>query len=318
MEQAETIDGVLLSSTMDLKSFYGLDFTDSSRQVRLFNPEEVSDPASIRFAVCWQPDSDSFARYPNLQMAMSVGAGVDALLANRGLDEETLVCRVRDPHQADLMAGYACHEVLHFLRSFARMKDQQSARIWNPLPMSPPVETRIAVLGNGTMGAAVARALAAMGFSVAVACRSDPEDPLAGVSYHSGAGSLAMACKGSRIAINVLPLTDETENILNSQLFDQLETGAWLIQIGRGEHLHEADFAAALDDGRLAGASLDVFREEPLPADHAFWRDNRLRITPHIASDSTPSVVAQQIHASAVELLQGQRPQLAIDRRQGY
>ncbi len=318
MEQAETIDGVLLSSTMDLKSFYGLDFTDSSRQVRLFNPEEVSDPASIRFAVCWQPDSGSFARYPNLQMAMSVGAGVDALLANPGLDEETLVCRVRDPHQADLMAGYACHEVLHFLRSFARMNDQQNARIWNPLPMSPPVETRIAVLGNGTMGAAVARALAAMGFSVAVACRSDPEDPLAGVSYHSGAGALAMACKGSRIAINVLPLTDETENILNSRLFDQLETGAWLIQIGRGEHLHEADFAAALDDGRLAGASLDVFREEPLPDHHAFWRDDRLRITPHIASDSTPSVVAQQIHASAVELLQGQRPELAIDRRQGY
>ncbi|POF33973.1 NAD(P)-dependent oxidoreductase [Roseibium marinum] len=318
MEQTETIGGVLLSSTMDLKSFYGLDFTGSSSQVRLFDPHEVSDPASIRFAVCWLPDDDAFARYPNLQMAMSVGAGVDALLANPSLAEDSLICRVRDPHQADLMAGYAAHEALHFLRSFTLMKDQQSARIWNPLPMSPPKETRIAVLGNGTMGAAIARALSAMGFSVTVACRCEPREPQAGISYHSGANALDMACKGSRIAINVLPLTDETENILNGRLFNQLEPGAWLIQIGRGEHLHEADFAAALDNGQLAGASLDVFREEPLPKSHPFWHDDRLRITPHIASDSTPSVVAEQICASAVELLQGKRPQLAIDRHQGY
>jgi glyoxylate/hydroxypyruvate reductase A len=127
-----------------------------------------------------------------------------------------------------------------------------------------------------------------------------------------------MACKGSRIAVNVLPLTDETENILNGQFFNLLEPGAWLIQIGRGEHLHEADFAAALDNGQLAGASLDVFRDEPLPENHPFWRDDRLRITPHIASDSTPSVVAEQIRASAVELLEGKRPRLAIDRHQGY
>jgi len=318
LKQAETIEGVLLSSTVDLKSFYGLGFTGSSSQVRLFNPDEVGDPASIRFAVCWLPDQDAFARYPNLQMAMSVGAGVDALLANPGLADDTLICRVRDPHQADLMAGYAVHEVLHFLRSFAQIRDQQSAHVWNPLPMSPPKETRIAVLGNGTMGAAIARALAALGFSVAVACRSEPEQPQAGISYHSGTSALDRACKGSRIAINALPLTDETENILNGRLFNQLEPGAWLIQIGRGEHLHEADFAQALDSGQLAGASLDVFREEPLPQHHPFWHDDRLRITPHIASDSTPSVVAEQICVSAAELLQGRRPHLAIDRRQGY
>ncbi|KZM50804.1 NAD(P)-dependent oxidoreductase [Labrenzia sp. OB1] len=318
MEQAKTIEGVLLSGTMDLKTFYGLDFTGSGSPVRLFNPHEVSDPASIRFAVCWLPDDEAFARYPNMEMAMSVGAGVDALLANPSLAEETLVCRVRDPHQADLMAGYAAHEVLHFLRSFAQMKDHQGARAWNPLPMTPPKETRIAVLGNGTMGAAIARALAAMGYSVAVACRTQPEEPQAGISYHSGTGALDMACKGSRIAINVLPLTDETENILNRRLFNQLEAGAWLVQIGRGEHLHEADFTEALDNGQLAGATLDVFREEPLPENHPFWDDARLRITPHIASDSTPSVVAEQIRASAVELLQGKRPLLAIDRHQGY
>jgi glyoxylate/hydroxypyruvate reductase A len=318
LEQDETINGVLLSSTMDLKTFYGLDFADQGSRVRLFDPHEVSDRASIRFAVCWLPDDKAFAAYPNLEMAMSVGAGVDALLANPSLAEDTLICRVRDPHQADLMAGYAVHEVLHFLRSFARLEEQQGARVWNPLPMSPPNETRIAVLGNGTMGAAIAGSLTAMGFSVAVACRTPPDEPQEGIRYHSGTDALAAACEGSRVAINVLPLTGETENVLNRRLFNRLEAGAWLIQVGRGEHLHEADFSAALDSGQLAGASLDVFREEPLPQDHPFWRDARLRITPHIASDSTPSVVAEQIHASAVELLQGKRPRLAIDRRQGY
>ncbi|GAB4520972.1 MAG: glyoxylate/hydroxypyruvate reductase A [Roseibium sp.] len=318
MQQAETISGVLLSSTMDLKSFYALDRANSGDRVRLFDPGEVPDPASIRFAVCWLPEDDAFTPYPNLEMAMSVGAGVDALLGNPSLGEDALICRVRDPHQADLMAGYAAHETLHFLRSFRQLKDQQDARIWKPLAMTPPAETRIAVLGNGTMGAAIARTLAAMGFSVAVACRTEPGEPQAGVSYHSGADAVAAACRGSRIAINVLPLTAETENILNNRLFSQLEPGAWLIQIGRGEHLDEADFAAALDSGQLAGASLDVFREEPLPEHHPFWRDERLRITPHIASDSTPRVVAEQIRACADELLRGKRPRLAIDRRQGY
>jgi len=315
MAQAGTISGVLLSSNLDLKSVYGLDFGGG---VRLFNPDEVTDPGTIRFAVCWLPEADAFAPYPNLEMAMSVGAGVDALLKHPGLGEEVMICRVRDPHQADLMAGYATHEVLHFEREFAQMKENQSARNWDPLPMRPPKEIGITVLGNGTMGAAVTRALSALGFSVSVACRSDPGDPLPDVTYYSGEGAVEKASEDAKILVNVLPLTAETENVLNGALFEKLAPGAWLIQIGRGEHLHEDDLLHALESGRLAGASLDVFREEPLPADHPFWRDARLRITPHIASDSTPSVVAGQILASAQELLAGERPNLAINRFQGY
>jgi len=318
MGQTGTISGVLLSSNMDLKTFYGLDFSASAERVNLLNPEEVTNHEEIRFAVCWLPDEEAFAPYPNLQVAMSVGAGVDALLGHEGLHEEAMICRVRDPHQADLMAGYAAHEVLHFLRGFDRMKKSQEACEWAPLPMQPPEQTRIAVLGNGTMGAAVTRALAAMGFSLAVACRSEPKAPMPGVTYFAGEGAPLRAAEGASVLINVLPLTPETENILDADLFGRLAEGAWLVQIGRGEHLHEGDFVKALESGRLAGASLDVFREEPLPADHPFWRDERLRITPHIASDSTPSVVADQILQTARELLSGERPSLAIDRTQGY
>ncbi|WP_269580990.1 NAD(P)-dependent oxidoreductase [Roseibium sp. Sym1] len=318
MQRTETISGVLLSSNMDLKSFYGLETSGRDADVRLFEPEEVSDPDAIRFAVCWLPDTDAFAPYPNLQMAMSIGAGVDALLGHPGLDETAMVCRVRDPHQAELMAGYTAHEVLHVLRDFAALKESQDRQDWAPLPMAPPRDTTIAVLGNGTMGKSVTRALAALGFTVRVACRTIPDDPLAGVGYVAGADAVLRAAEGANIVVNVLPLTQATENILNARLFGRLAEGSWLVQIGRGEHLHEMDFMAALDSGRLAGASLDVFRQEPLPADHPFWNDKRLRITPHIASDSTPSIVREQVLTSAKELLGGSVPSLAIDRRRGY
>ncbi|TYC60510.1 hydroxyacid dehydrogenase [Rhodobacterales bacterium] len=318
MAQTETIDGVLLSAAMDLKSFYGLDAAAGGGTVRLFNPDEVTDPQAIRFAVCWLPSKEAFAPYPNLEMAMSIGAGVDALMSHPGLGSDTMICRVRDPHQADLMAGYAVHEALRHLRDFPKMEVSQSKGEWAPLPMEAPEKTRIAVLGNGTMGAAVTRALSVLGFSVSVACRRQPKDPLDGIIYHAGEGAVQKAAEDADVLINVLPLTGETENILNADLFDRLADGAWLIQIGRGEHLHEADFEKALDSGKLAGASLDVFRTEPLPSDHPYWQDSRLRITPHVASDSTPSVVADQVIQSGRELAAGKRPELAIDRSQGY
>lgn len=318
MTQTGTISGVLLSSNMDLKTFYGLDFSEKGENVHMYDPDEVPDPEAVRFAVCWLPDADAFAPYPNLEMAMSVGAGVDALLNHEGLRDDAMICRVRDPNQADLMAGYAVHEVLHVLRDFDKMAVSQASADWAPLPMEAPKSKKIAVLGNGTMGAAVAHALSVLGFSVAVACRREPKAPLSGVTYHAGGSAVREAAEGACVLINVLPLTEETDSILNVDLFNRLADGAWLVQIGRGEHLHEEDFKTALESGKLAGASLDVFREEPLPGDHPFWRDSRLRITPHIASDSTPSVVTQQVLKSAKELLAGQRPELAIDRSNGY
>ncbi|MBW8638932.1 hydroxyacid dehydrogenase [Hoeflea sp. WL0058] len=318
MANAETIHGVLLSETMDLKSFYDLDFGDRARDVRLLNPDEVQAPDAIRFAICWLPGPEAFAPYPNLEMAMSVGAGVDALLNHPGLDDDIAICRVRDPHQADLMAGYAVHEVLHVERGFAQMRADQDAAQWRPLPMRAPKELKVAVLGHGTMGAAVARSLARLGFTVTVACRRPPRDPEQGVTYTTGDDAVMQAVEGANMVINVLPLTPQTENVLDKNLFERLATRAWLVQIGRGEHLHEDDFVAALDSGQLSGASLDVFREEPLPADHPFWRDRRLRITPHIASDSMPYIVSEQALLSARELLAGQPLSLSVDPRQGY
>ena len=250
MTTAERIYGVLLSETMDLKTYYSLDFGGAAPDVCLLNPDEVTRPEDIRFAACWLPGPDAFAPYPNLEMAMSVGAGVDALLNHPGLNKDVAVCRVRDPHQAHLMAGYAVHEVVHFEREFPQMARNQVAANWDPLPIRAPADLKVVVLGNGSMGAAIVRALVAVGFAVSVACRRPPEDPVAGVTYFPGDNSVAESVVGMNVVINTLPLTTHTENVLNANLFSRLAKGAWLVQIGRGEHLAEADFIAALESGQ--------------------------------------------------------------------
>ncbi|MDO6585233.1 NAD(P)-dependent oxidoreductase [Salipiger sp. 1_MG-2023] len=318
MPEQAPILGVYLSETADLDALYGTALRRCASDVVLRHPGEISDPAKVRFAICWQPGADAFAPYPNLGLAMSVAAGVDALLAHPGLPDHVAVARVRDPHQADLMAGYAVHEVLHHERRFADMARNAAAAHWAPLAMRAPASVQVAVLGHGTMGRAVVGGLRAVGFAVRVACRSAPQDQLPGVSYLSGPDAVLRAAEGADYLVNVLPLTAETENLLDGDLFARLSPGAVLVQIGRGEHLCEADMMAALDAGQLAAATLDVFREEPLPPSHRFWQDARLRITPHVASDSLPEVVARQVIDTARALRGGQPMAYAVDRARGY
>ncbi|MEJ2409531.1 MAG: NAD(P)-dependent oxidoreductase [Novosphingobium sp.] len=216
------------------------------------------------------------------------------------------------------MAGYAVHEVLHVERDFGAYQGHKADAQWAPLPLRPPHHRTVAVLGHGSMGAAVTQALAALGFTVTAACRRPPREPVKGVTYFTGDDAVMRAATGADTLVNVLPLTSQTHDILNKDLFGRLVQGAWLVQIGRGEHLHVEDFIDALDSGQLSGASLDVFVQEPLPTEHAFWQDPRLRITPHIASDATPHVVSEQAVQSARELLAGRPLSLAVDREQGY
>jgi len=318
MTGSSSVHGVYLSPTLDLEGLYGNAIISAGQDVVLHRPEQVSNPDQVRFAVCWLPTAESFKTYPNLELAMSIGAGVNDLLDNPGLRPEIAIARVRDPHQAALMAGYAAHEVLHVSRGFSELAGAAAEARWAPLPMRPPQDTVVAVLGNGTMGAAVAGALCALGFSLRVACRTAPAEPLDGVRYCSGPDGVIEAATGAHFVINALPLTPATENVLNERLFAAMATRSWLIQIGRGEHLVEADLLRALDDGQLAGATLDVFREEPLPENHPFWQDSRLRITPHIASDSMPEVVGRQIVTTVRELRDGIPLSLGVERARGY
>ncbi len=310
--------GVFLSETLDLNALYGKALRSLAGDVVVMDPSDITAPEDVRFALCWAPDQGAFAPFRNLEMAMSIGAGVDVLLGHKGLGPDTKIARVRDPHQADLMAGFAAHAVLDHGRGFDQIRSAQASRRWVRVSMQPPAERVVAVLGHGTMGRAVAKSIAALGFATRVACRSEPADSLAEVDYITGLDAPLRAAQGADYLINVLPLTPATENVLNADLFAQLKPGAYLVQIGRGEHLVETDMMAALESGQLSGATLDVFRQEPLHADHPFWRDSRLRITPHIASDSMPEIVAAQVIKTARALRNGDASDLIIDRSRGY
>lgn len=318
MAQAKPITGVYLSDSLDLDALYGDAIRAIAEDVVLLHPSQVEHPDEVRFAVCWLPATDAFAPYPNLALAMSIGAGVDALMSHPGLDASVRIARVRDPHQADLMAGFAVHEILHLEREFETLARQANIATWRPLPMRAPASRRVTVLGHGTMGRAVAQAVAALGFDVRVACSSMPSSPVVGVRYETGPAAIATAASGADYLVNVLPLTAQTDGVLDSALFGHLARGAWLIQIGRGEHLVEDDLLQALSSGQLAGASLDVFREEPLPATHPFWSHPALRITPHIASDSLPEVVSRQVIKTARAIRDNDALVFGVDRARGY
>ena len=118
--------------------------------------------------------------------------------------------------------------------------------------------------------------------------------------------------------VNLLPLTPQTENLLNRDTLSQLQTGAYLINIARGRHVVDEDLLSLLDSGQMAGATLDVFRTEPLPAEHPFWRHPRVTVTPHIAGRTVLQDTVQQIVAKIQTLQKGEPIEGLVDRARGY
>ena len=158
--------------------------------------------------------------------------------------------------------------------------------------------------------------LAAMGYRVCGWSRR--ARAMEGVSCFSGPGGLAAMAGGCDILVCLLPLTAETADILNGRLFDAMKPGAWLINAARGGHLVEADLLAGLDDGRLAGATLDVQRDEPMGADHPFWDHPKVVVTPHIASITSPEHSAAQVADNYARLRSGRALRHVVDVERRY
>ncbi|WP_099867699.1 NAD(P)-dependent oxidoreductase [Pararhizobium haloflavum] len=316
------IEGVYLSTALNLEKLFADAFAPRGEEIRLRRPEAVEDPAAVRFALCWHPADDAFDAYPNLSLAASIAAGVDNIVTCPSLPEDAVVTRVRDEHQADMMAGFAAWHVIWHHRNIGFHIEHQAKGAWARRDLGsfiPPRACTVGVLGFGLMGQAIARAIAAMGFPVRASVRNARSAPdIPGVTLEAGADAARKVAAASRILVNVLPLTSETRDILNSDLFAIMPQGSVLIQLGRGEHLVDADLDKALASGQLAGASLDVFRDEPLPGGHPWWSDPRILITPHQASDCSSAMVAEQVSRAARDVVAGRRPATAVDRKLGY
>ncbi|HVI33711.1 glyoxylate/hydroxypyruvate reductase A [Phenylobacterium sp.] len=273
---------------------------------------EAGDPGEVDYIVAWQHPPGFLGRFPAVKAIFWIGAGVDRLLLDPELPEAPVV-RMLDESLSVGMAEYVAERVLHYHRLMPIYGDQQQRREWRPL--QPPLarDRKVAVLGLGEIGGACAAALASLGFDVRGWSRSLRSLP----GVQTANGPLAETLAGCEIVVCVLPLTPQTRGILNAETFAAL-TGAYLINVGRGGHLVEADLIPALDAGRLAGATLDVFETEPLPAEHPFWGDPRIVVTPHAAAVTHPSSAGAGIVANLRRAVAGEPLVGVVDRTRGY
>ena len=279
------------------------------------------DERPADYALVWRPPHEMLANRRDLKAVFALGAGVDAILDQERKHPGTLPAGVpllllEDTGMAQQMQEYALSYVLRYFRRFDEYQALQQRQEWQPLDPHSLDDFPIGILGAGVLGQSVARKLTEFGFSVR--CWSRSAKQIDGVQSFAGEDQRAAFIDGVKLLINLLPNTPETVGILNRELFAQLSAGAYLINIARGAHLVEADLLAALEQGQLAAATLDVFAREPLPQDHPFWRHPRVTITPHIAAITLPQQAMDQIAANIRALEAGHAPAGVVDRQRGY
>jgi glyoxylate/hydroxypyruvate reductase A len=271
--------------------------------------------APADYAVVWAPPQALFDEQPQLKAAFNIGAGVDALLSLQ-VGAHTQLVRLDDAGMSVQMAEYVCHALIRHTRQFDVFEAQARTGLWHEPVALERARYPVGILGLGVLGERVAQAVAALDFPVLAWSRSAKQ--VAGVRSFCGADQLPAFLAQTRVLVNLLPLTPETENLLNRGTLGQLQSGAYLINVARGRHVVEDDVLALLDSGHLAGAALDVFRTEPLPPEHPFWRHPRVTVTPHIAARTLlPDTVAQI--AGKIRALEAGLPiDGLVDRSRGY
>ena len=277
---------------------------------------DVGPREQIRYALAWRQRPGSLAGLPNLKAIFVLGAGVDSVLTDDSLPPDVPVVRLVDAGLPGPMAEYALYAVLHFQRRMADYFGQQRAATWQPRDELLARQWPIGVLGLGVIGGFVAQRIAAQGYPVAGWSRSAKS--VSGVQVFAGAAGFASFLARTQVLVNVLPLTPETRGILNARAFAAVPRGSYIVNIGRGGHVVDADLIAALDSGQLAGAMLDVFEQEPLPATHPFWRHPKIVVTPHVAAPTLASESESQVIENIRRMERGEAPLGLVDRTKGY
>ena len=284
---------------------------------------QPGDTAPADFAIVWKPPRELLA-LRGLRAVFNLGAGVDAILAQErehpgSLPPDALLVRLEDSGMAEQMSEYATHAVLRYQRRFDEYALAQAERAWKVLAPHPRDTFTVGVLGVGVLGAEVARSVASLGVPVRGFSRSAKQ--LDGIDTYSGelhGAQFDAFLDGVKVLLNLLPATPDTADVLNARTFSKLAHGAYLVNVARGAHVVEQDLLDALENGTLAAATLDVFRDEPLPPDHPFWREPRITITPHISALTLRHEAVAQIADKIAALSRGETVSGIVDVKRGY
>ncbi|SFC29680.1 2-hydroxyacid dehydrogenase [Tropicimonas isoalkanivorans] len=274
------------------------------------------DPEAVRSVLIWLAVPDFLETLPNLSLVLSLGAGVERLMVPRLVPDGVHIGRISSAVQAEGMSDYVLLHVLRQHRRLSQLQDEQARGEWRWRLWPRAGDVAVGVMGLGALGADAARKLAMVGFRTRGWSRT--RKSIKGVACHSGANGLAAFLADLHHLVCLLPLTPATTDILNADLFAQLAPGAFLINAGRGGHLVEADLLPALNAGHLEGVTLDVLRQEPPPADHPFFADPRILLTPHSAVCATPGQLAPDAAEACRRAERGAPPPCPVDRERGY
>ena len=275
----------------------------------------VTAPEKVRYALVWKPPEHFFQRWPNLELVINLGAGVDALVGRCDLSNIP-VTRLSDPNMARMMAGYVLFAVLRYARDIPFFEQMQKQARWQYRHPRAAEEIRVGIMGLGELGGTTAQEVARQGFSVVGWSRTAKQ--IDGVECHHGMASLNEFLSRSDILVIMLPSTPETRGLLNDQRLAALPHGANLINVSRGDIVDEPALIASLSSGQIGGATLDVFAQEPLPESHPLWSMENVLITPHLASVALPGSAAKQIAANIQRVNDKQPPLHCVDLNRGY
>jgi glyoxylate/hydroxypyruvate reductase A len=278
--------------------------------------QDVGQTSEIEFALAWKPEPGYLRQFPNLRVIFSLGAGVDHIFADPWLPADVPIVRIVDEDLSAQLSEYAIHLILHFHRKMSYYFSCQTHRQWGEPGRTVTSQATVAILGLGHVGSDLARKLRDLGFRVNGWSRTPKA--LRDIECYHGEGGLEPALHGANFLVCALPLTRATKEIINANTLASLSPGAYLINIGRGDHIIDRDLVTALAQGRLAGAMLEVFRQEPLPPDHEFWGDPRIRITPHIAGDPNAKTAARQLAENILRTRRGESLKNVVDSIVGY
>lgn len=277
---------------------------------------DVGEPEDVTAALVWKAPEGELRKFPNLKLIINLGAGVDSIVKDRSLPAGIPIVRIADPEMSRMMAQFVLAAVLRHYRDFVSFSRAQKERRWHYIHPREAPTCSVGVMGLGNLGGMAAHELVRQGFKVKGWARSPKK--IEGVESFHGKSGFAPFLAKSEILVVMLPLTPQTDGLLDAEALAKLPRGAKIINVGRGRLIDEDALIAALSSGHIAEATLDVFREEPLPAASPLWEFEQVLVTPHLASVAIPRTASRQVAENLRRLGSGEPLLNVVDPGRGY